>query len=190
MTYLTSPHLISSQPTPFHLNWVCCDWSQPRQTGLCTVNWPSLPCLQNANEVSWDEIKWGNIRWVISTLLNICFITRSFVFCHLQHIYMFQSGLEGTCRCANEHYESLLHSVLWRCWLGGRKSIRPVNKLSGGMLAWLSVWVKMQICIWPSWCYCHSLSVVPINPDLFYLPGFTFLVPAHPGSPGQNPRGP
>jgi len=24
---------------------------------------------------------------------------------------------------------------------------------------------------------------------LVYLPGFTFLVPAHPGSPGQNPRG-
>jgi len=23
-------------------------------------------------------------------------------------------------------------------------------KLSGGMLAWLYVWVKVQICIWPS----------------------------------------
>ena len=31
-------------------------------------------------------------------------------------------------------------SVLWRCWLGGRKGIRPVKKLSGGVLAWLSVW--------------------------------------------------
>ena len=29
-------------------------------------------------------------------------------------------------------------SVLCRCWLGGRKGIRPVKKLSGGMLAWLS----------------------------------------------------
>jgi len=27
----------------------------------------------------------------------------------------------------------------------------------------------------------------PVNPDWFYLPGFTFLVLAHPGSPGQNP---
>jgi len=27
------------------------------------------------------------------------------------------------------------------------------------------------------------------NPDWFYFPGFTFLVPAHPDSPGQNPRG-
>jgi len=32
-------------------------------------------------------------------------------------------------------------------------------------------------------------SLAPVNPDWFYLPGFTLLVPAHPGSPGQNPRG-
>ena len=41
-------------------------------------------------------------------------------------------------------------------------------------------------CMWPSICHCHSLSLAPVNPDWFYLPGFTFLVPAHPGSPGQN----
>jgi len=44
----------------------------------------------------------------------------------------------------------LLPSVLWLCWLGGRKGIRPVKNLSGGMLAWLCVWVKVHICIWPS----------------------------------------
>ena len=33
------------------------------------------------------------------------------------------------------------------------------------------------------------LSLAPVNPDWFYLPGFTFLVLAHPGSPGQNPKG-
>jgi len=32
-------------------------------------------------------------------------------------------------------------------------------------------------------------SLVPVNPDWFYLPGFTFLVPAHPGSSGQSPLG-
>jgi len=36
---------------------------------------------------------------------------------------------------------------------------------------------------------CHSLSVAQVNPYWFYLAGFTFLVPAHPGSPGQNPKG-
>jgi len=40
-------------------------------------------------------------------------------------------------------------SVLWHCWLGGRKSVWPVKKLSNGMLVWLSVWSKVQmICIW------------------------------------------
>ena len=29
----------------------------------------------------------------------------------------------------------------------------------------------------------------PVNPDCFYLPGLTFLVPAHPGSPSQSPGG-
>ena len=35
-------------------------------------------------------------------------------------------------------------SVLWRCWLGGRKGIWPVKKLSGGVLAWLSVWSEVH----------------------------------------------
>ena len=31
---------------------------------------------------------------------------------------------------------------------------------------------------------------VMISYDWFYVPGFTFLVLAHPGSPGHNQRGP
>jgi len=57
-------------------------------------------------------------------------------------------------------------------------------KLSGEMLAWLSVWGEVHICIWPSWCHCHSPSLASVNPD-----GFTFLVPAHPGSPGHSSGG-
>ena len=34
--------------------------------------------------------------------------------------------------------------------------------LSGGVLAWLSVWSEVQICIWPSWCHCHSLSLASV----------------------------
>jgi len=33
----------------------------------------------------------------------------------------------------------------------------------------------------------HSLA--PVNPDWFYLPGFTFLVLAHPGSLRHSPGG-
>jgi len=34
------------------------------------------------------------------------------------------------------------------------------------------------------------ITLAPVNPEWFYLPDFTFLVLAYPGSPGQNPRGP
>jgi len=60
----------------------------------------------------------------------------------------------------------LLPSVLWCCWLGGRKGIQPVKKLSGGVLAWLSVWSEVQTCILPCWCHCHSLSLASIKSRL------------------------
>ena len=75
-----------------------------------------------------------------------------------------------------------LPSVLWLCWLGSRKGIRPVKKLSGGVLAWLSVWSEVQTCIWPSWYHCHSLCLCFSKIQI----GFTSLVPAHPGSPGKR----
>ena len=49
-------------------------------------------------------------------------------------------------------------SVLWRCWLGGRKGIRPVKTEWWG--------ADVAICLEhsadlrePSWCHCHSLSL-------------------------------
>ena len=39
-------------------------------------------------------------------------------------------------------------------------------KLSGGVLAWLSVWSEVQTCIWPSWCHCHSLSLASVKSRL------------------------
>ena len=62
--------------------------------------------------------------------------------------------------------QSSVPSVLWRCWLGGRKGIRPVKKLSGEVLTWLSVWSEVQTCIWPSWCHCHSLSLASVKSRL------------------------
>jgi len=34
--------------------------------------------------------------------------------------------------------------------IGWQERHPACKKLSGGMLAWLCVWVKVQICIWPS----------------------------------------
>ena len=50
--------------------------------------------------------------------------------------------------------------LLWRCWLGGRKGIRPV-KNSDGVLVWLSVWSEVQTCTCPADAtdtHCHLLQ--------------------------------
>jgi len=55
--------------------------------------------------------------------------------------------------------------------VGRQEGHSACKKLSGGMLAWLSVWSEVHICIWPSRCQCHSLPLDPVNPDWFYLSG-------------------
>jgi len=72
-------------------------------------------------------------------------------------------------------------SVLWLCWLGGRKVVGPVKKTE-----WWGAGIV--ICLkWgadlPSWCHCYSLSLASVKSRLV----FTFLVPAHLGSPGKWP---
>ena len=72
-------------------------------------------------------------------------------------------------------------SVLWRCWLGGRKGIRPVKN-----------WV---VRCWRGYLSgarcrlaCAQLMPLPLTVSCFskIQIGFTFLVPAHPGSPGHK----
>ena len=63
-------------------------------------------------------------------------------------------------------YPIQMPSVVWCCWLGIRKSIKSVKNLSGGNLAWLSVCSKVQTCIWPSWCHCHSMSLASVKSRL------------------------
>ena len=51
--------------------------------------------------------------------------------------------------------------------LVGRQEGHPACKqLSGGVLAWLSVWSEVQTSIWPSWCHCHSLSLASVKSRL------------------------
>ena len=80
----------------------------------------------------------------------------------------------------------LVPSVLWCYWLGGRKGTWPVKTdwWDVGMVISLGRDADLHM---PSWCHCHSLYLAPVNPDWFYLPGFTFLVLAHPSSPRHSP---
>jgi len=72
-------------------------------------------------------------------------------------------------------------SVLWRCWLGSRKGMRPVKNwaVGAGVVICLEqdadLHMAQQISL-PLTVSCFSKIQV----------GFTFLVPAHPGSPGQR----
>ena len=51
--------------------------------------------------------------------------------------------------------------------LVGRQDGHPAcKKLSGGVLAWFSVWSEVQTCIWPSGFHCHSLSLAPVKSRL------------------------
>jgi len=54
----------------------------------------------------------------------------------------------------HSNYEQYIHgiqgfSALMRM-VGRQERHSACKKLSGGMLAWLCVWVKVQTCIWPS----------------------------------------
>ena len=67
--------------------------------------------------------------------------------------------------------------------LVGRQEGHPAcKKLSGEVLALLSVWSEVQTCI------MAQPMPLPLTVSCFskIQIGFTFLVPAHPGSPGKR----
>jgi len=60
--------------------------------------------------------------------------------------------------------------------VGWQEGHPACKKLSGEVLAWLSVWSEVQLMPLPLAVSCFSKIQI----------GFTFLVLAHPGSPGQR----
>jgi len=42
--------------------------------------------------------------------------------------------------------------------VGQQEGQQTCKKLSDGVLAWLSVWGEVQICIWLRWCHCLLLQ--------------------------------
>ena len=74
-------------------------------------------------------------------------------------------------------------SVLWRCWLGGRKSIWPVKNWVVGC------WHGTVICLERD-ADLHTAQLMPLPLTVSCFSkiqiGFTFLVPAHLGSPGKR----
>jgi len=73
------------------------------------------------------------------------------------------------------------HSVLWHCWLGGRKGIRPLKTECWG--------AGVVICLEQGVDCLHMVQLMPLPLSVSCFTkiqiGFTFLVPAHPGSPDK-----
>ena len=62
--------------------------------------------------------------------------------------------------------------------LVGQQEGHPAcKKLSGGVLAWLSFWSKVQTCVWPSWCHSLSLASVKSRLVLPFWYWLTWVVP-------------
>jgi len=93
-----------------------------------------------------------------------------------------------------DHFSNAVHlsthfpfcRVLWCCWLGGRKSIRPVKT------EWWGAGMVQMICIWSSWCHCHPVISCwyhwhPIVSCFIKMwIGLTLLVPVYQACPGKE----
>ena len=82
------------------------------------------------------------------------------------------NNFKGSQFCQNgtwllEHTSSYTVQVGLHIWLTSLSRIAfSALMLSGEVLAWLSVWSEVQICIWPSWCHCYSLSLASVKSRL------------------------
>jgi len=92
-----------------------------------------------------------------SKSINVNFITNKMCQSHanvaVAHIY----PTKTLCLCVVQCFDAV-------GWAAGRAS--GLQKLSGGVLAWLSVCSKVQPCMWPSWCHCYSLSLASVKSRL------------------------
>ena len=52
--------------------------------------------------------------------------------------------------------------------VGWQEGHPTCKKQSGGVLVWLSAWSKVQTCIRPSWCHCHSLFLASVKSRLVF----------------------
>jgi len=100
---------------------------------------------------------------LLALLIHLLFLAKWCYFCLLK-------SWRRWCCLINIFCNSVC--VLWHPLLVGQQEGRlACKKLSGGVLAWLYAWGEVQICICPSWCHWHSLSLAPVNLDWFYLSG-------------------
>jgi len=106
---------------------------------------------------------WYQLTWVVPDKgpLNGCVSSVSFILVILFH-------LDNLPRVTVGVYHCLLFAFSALMLLEGHLACK---KLSGGVLARLSVWSEVQTCLWPSGCHCHSLSLASVKSRLVCLSG-------------------
>jgi len=100
--------------------------------------------------------------------------------CHFQQVLLLLLGFLTQNKLQSIKW---VPSVLWYCWLGIRKGIRPVKKTErwgAGMVICLELGADLHMArLMPLTLTVSCFSKIQI--------GFTFLVLAYPGSPGKGP---
>ena len=140
------------------------------------------------------------VKRVCVCVCVLCILCRQFppslaveasVMQHLQYgIYSFSKFVTARRLCLlrrtvtyyfSRAFSKTVPSVLWRSWLGGRKGIRPVK-----------IWVVgccVVFCL-EQGAHLHMAQLMPLPLTISCFSkiqiGFTFLVPADPGSPGKR----
>ena len=115
----------------------------------------------------WKKIwKWSRYAWKFwgKECLHFLFLP---IF-HGQPTPIYQPFCRLT-RSRHHHWDDWLHlsSFSALTLLVERQEGHPAcKKLSGGVLAWMSVWSKVQTCIWSNWCHCHSLCLASVKSTL------------------------
>ena len=100
--------------------------------------------------------------WSFYLFSCVCTINISFMWCwFLQSMYFWNClYISSNILRQDIKFSALMLLVGWQ------EGHPACKKLSGGVLAWLSVWSEVQTCIWPSWFHCHSLSVASVKSRL------------------------
>ena len=63
------------------------------------------------------------------------------------------------CACILQHFAFSALTLL----VGQQEGHPACKKLTGGVLAWLSVWNEVQTWMWPSWCHCQLLPLASVK---------------------------
>ena len=124
-------------------------------------------CVCTADVMHMRYLLGSNVK---ASLKEMCIKT---LFKHQKGLWMeFQTVSANTWKVhihCDPHFISVIWPTTYSAWtlLVGRQEGHPAcKKLSGGVLAWFSVWSEMQTCIWPSWCHCHSMSLASVKSRL------------------------